>query len=212
VPLEPDPEVDIELDPDIPAELSLVPRDRLAGTLPLALLLAPLRLWPECIAWAADVVLHAITRGQAHTVLPHLSGPQPIGALAEGVPDPSAGCMQLAVDELIADRGPFAHGLTERLCQPIAFGPHLGHIPQLARDLAAQCAHVVNPIVEGLKRARQPVALVGVRIAHASEPPMRLRQCGESLGVALALGQKRERTFVVVLDVTSTVQLRRLVG
>ncbi len=88
---EADVETDIELNGDIAAELSLVPRDRLVGTLPLALLLALLRLWPEHIAWAGDVVLHAITRGQPHTVLPHLTGPQPIGALAEGVPDPCAG-------------------------------------------------------------------------------------------------------------------------
>lgn len=137
---EPDPEIDIELDRDIAAELSLVPRDRLAGTLPLALLVVLLRLWPECIAWAGDVVLHAITRGQPHTVLPHLTGPQPVGALAEGVPDPCAGCTQLALDELIADRGVFAHGLTERLCQPITFSTHLGHVAQLARHLTAQCA------------------------------------------------------------------------
>ena len=70
------------------AELALVARDRLAGTLPAALLLALLGLGPECIAWVGDVVLHAVARGEPNTVLPHLGGPRPIGALTEGDTDP----------------------------------------------------------------------------------------------------------------------------
>ena len=77
-----------ELDLDIAAKLALVPRHRLAGTLPVALPLALLRPRPDRLAWVGDVVLHAVARGEPNTVLPHLDGPQPIGALAEGVPDP----------------------------------------------------------------------------------------------------------------------------
>ena len=45
--LQPDPEIAIDLDLEIAAELALVPRDRLAGVLPAALLLALLGLGPE---------------------------------------------------------------------------------------------------------------------------------------------------------------------
>src|SRR5271165_821749 len=87
---EPDPEIDIELDLDIAAELSLIPRDRLAGTLPATLLLALVRPRPDRLAWVGDVVLHAVARSEPNTVLPHLTGPQANGALTEGVPNPGS--------------------------------------------------------------------------------------------------------------------------
>ena len=167
----------------------------------LALLLALLRLRPECIAWVGDVVLHAITRGQPNTVLPHLTGPRPIGALTEGVPDPGAAGLYLALDELVADRGPFRYDLSDRVLEPIALGAHLGHVararPPDRNARPAPCRSALSSISSELVRRSRSL---GVGILLAPESPSRLGQCGELLGVSLAPVQKPERLAVEALD------------
>jgi hypothetical protein len=108
--------------------------------------------------------------------------------------------MQLALDEPIAGRGVFAHGLTERLCQPIAFGTHLGHVAQLAREMGVPLQHVGERFLIALQCVTQMDALTGIGVLLASESPSGLGQLCEPLCVSLPLAHQGDRQSVEVLD------------
>ena len=119
-------------------------------------------------------MLHAVARRQPNTLVPHLAGPGPIGALTEGASHPCSGGLQLALDELLAGRGSFPYDLADRTLEPIAFGAHFGHVAELAREIRAPLQHVRERDLIALQCAPQVGALTDIGVLLASESPSAL--------------------------------------
>ena len=168
---EPDPEIDITLASHVTAESPLALLDGFTGLLPIALLLTSLGPRPKGIGWTGDVVLRAIVRDLPDTGLPYLTHPRSIWALTEGGSYPSAGCVQLALSEGVADFDLLLGELPDRTIEPIALGTYLARIAQLAPEMSELCGHGVELANIGGQSAGELGPLDSVGIMLASEPP-----------------------------------------
>lgn len=103
------------MDVNVMSEAPRAAIKRLAGALPVTLLLSLRRLCTERIIGVGDVVVEAIARGLTNPLLP-LSARSRIGRpLAEGPLRPRTRSIYLVLGELITDLGVLSRELGERV-------------------------------------------------------------------------------------------------
>jgi hypothetical protein len=196
----PDPDGEIVVVCHVAAEPSRAAIEGLAGALPVALLLLRLGLSAEWDIGVGDVVLEAVARYLADTLLPLLTESRIAGTLAEGARGPGAGGVDFTLGELVTDLGVLPSQLGEGTLQAVALGTALARVAQLPSKAVGLRDHGVELAIGCLQGARQMRALDRVWVLFASEASACLRQIVNAPGDLFALGGERDRACVEVLD------------
>jgi hypothetical protein len=182
------------VDAHVTPEVACAAIERIAGALPVVLVLSWLRLGAQWIIRVGDVVLQAVARYLSDPLLPLGAQPRLYRTLAEAAHGPGARGVNLVLGELVADVGGLLCDLDERALQPLALSADLARFAQLPYKALTLGGHGGELAIDRMQSARQVRVLDGVAVLLASEESAWLRQTVDTLG------GERDRACVEVLD------------